>query len=281
MGLGESCACGRRDIQAMHPIERLRYVARASGVPQSVLVRETAGALLSFSREPHGLVTACRRMISRQPSSGPVLWLASRVLSSGDPSTELRHCLDALDLDRTARELRYAIPDGATVAVLGWPEAAADALPARGDCEVLVIDVLGEGAGFVQRLWNDDVDAADVPVGGLGAAVADADLVLLESAAIGPDEFLAVAGSRAAAAVAAHAGVPVWLVGGVGRLLPSPLFGSLRQRITPDDPWDVDEEFVPLDLATHIVGPDGPATVTEALQQIDVPVAAELLRDAI
>ena len=51
----------------MHPIERLRYVARASGVPQAILVRETAGALLSFSSEPHELVTACRRMISRQP----------------------------------------------------------------------------------------------------------------------------------------------------------------------------------------------------------------------
>ena len=265
----------------MHPIERLRYVARASGVPQSVLVRETAGALMSFSREPHGLVTACRRMISRQPASGPLLWLASHVLSSGDPGTELRNCLEALDTDRTARELRYAIPDGATVAVLGWPEAASEALPARGDCEVLVIDVLGEGTGFVQRLWNDDVDAADVPVNGLGAAVADADLLLLESPAVGPEEFLAVAGSRAAAAVAAHRGIPVWLVGGVGRVLPAPLYSSLRSRVVPDDPWDLDEEFVPLDLVSHIVGPDGAASVTDALQQIDCPVAAELLRNAI
>lgn len=244
-----------------------------------MLVREAAGALMSFSREPHGLVTACRRMISRQPSSGPLVWLASRVLSAGDPIRELRVCLDALDEDSTARELRYAIPDGATVAVLGWPDAASDALPARGDCEVLVIDALGEGSGFVQRLWHDDVDAADVSLGGLGAAVADADVLLLESPAIGPDEFLAVAGSRAAAAVAAHSKVPVWLVGGVGRSLPGPLYDSLRQRVMPEDPWDVDEEFVPLDLVTHIVGPAGVVAVSEALQQQDCPVAAELLRD--
>ncbi len=265
----------------MHPIERLRYVARASGVPQQLLVRETAGALASFAGEPHGLVTACRRMISRQPASGPLLWLASRVLSASDPVAELRDCLGALERDTTAYELRHAIPDDATVVVLGWPDATSEALPGRGDLEVLVIDVLHEGAGFVQRLWQDDVDAVDVPVGGLGAAVAAADLVLLESPAIGPDEFLAVAGSRAAAAVAAHRGTPVWLVGGVGRLLPAPLWRSMRERIEPTDPWDSDDELVPLDLVTHLVGPDGPQAVAEALQRNDCPVAAELLRQAI
>ncbi len=265
----------------MHPIERLRYVARASGVPQQLLVRETAGALLSFADEPHGLVTACRRMIARQPSSGPLLWLASRVLSASDPLAELRACLDALDRDTTAQELRYAIPDDATVAVLGWPAAATEALPGRGDLEVLVVDVLGEGTGFVQRLWHDDVDAVDVPVGALGAAAAEADLVLLESPAVGPDEFLAVAGSRAAAAVAAYLGTPVWLGGGVGRLLPGPLWASLRARMIPSDPWDLDEELVPLDLVTHVVGPDGLETVADALQRADCPVAAELLRQAI
>ena len=265
----------------MHPIERLRYVARASGVPQSILVREAAGALMSFAREPHGLVTACRRMIGRQPGSGPLLWLASRVLISGEPGSELRDCLDALDQDKTARELRYGLPDDVVVAVLGWPEAAGDALPARGDLEVLVIDVLGEGTGFVQRLWKDDVDAADVPVGGLGAAVASADLLLLESAAIGPDEFLAVAGTRAAAAVASHKGIPVWLVGGVGRQLPAPLWGALRAQVVSEEPWEFDEELVSLDLVSHVVGPGGVEGVTEALQRVDCPIAPELLRPSI
>lgn len=262
----------------MHPIERLRYVARASGVPQAMLVRETAGALMSFTRDPHGLVTACRRMISRQPASGPLLWLASQVLSAGDPLDRLHECLDALDGDTTARELRHALPADATVAVLGWPDAADAALPARGDVEVLVIDVLGEGSGFVQQLWNSDIDAFDVPLGGLGSAVASADLLLLESAAIGPESCLAVAGSRAAAAVAVHRRTPVWLVGGVGRLLPGALWDSLEQRVATDDPWGADEEVIPLDLVSHIVGPSGTEPVATALQHVDCPVAAELLR---
>ncbi len=262
----------------MHPIERLRYVARASGVPQPVLVREAAGALLSFAYEPQGLVTACRRMVDRQPTSGPLLWLASRVLASGDPVAELRDSLDLLDNDSTARELRYAFGDGAKVAVLGWPDVAADALLARGDLEVFVIDALGEGSGLVQRLWNNDIDAVDVPLGGLGAAVAEVDVVVLESPAIGPEQALAVSGSRAAAAVARHLDTAVWMVGGEGRLLPQALWRSLHDRVAHEEPWDVDEEFVPLDLVTHVVGPTGLSPVAQALQGANCPVAPELLR---
>jgi len=268
----------------MHPIERMRYVARASGVPQHVLVREAAGALMSFADEPHGLVTACRRMVSRQPTSGPLLWLGSRALTAGDPAEELRRCMKLLDEDSTAIELRHALPSDCTVAVLGWPEAASAALPARGDLEVLVVDAFGEGTGLVRELWNRDIDASDVAVSGLGAAVAGADLLLLEAPAIGPDEFLAVAGSRAAGAVARHAQIPVWLVGGVGRQLPAALWTSLTDRLAHlregGEPWDVDDEVVPLDLVTDIVGPGGVQSVAEALQHAPCPVAAELLRRA-
>ncbi len=190
--------------------------------------------------------------------------------------------MELLDDDGTTRELRHGLPGDCTVALLGWPEAASAALPARGDVEALVVDALGEGTGFVQQLWNSDIDAADVTVAGLGAAVAAADLLLLEAPAIGPDEFIAVAGSRAAGAVATHAQIPVWLVGGVGRQLPGALWNSLKDRLAGiregGEPWDVDEEVVPLDLVTHIVGPTGVQSVAQALQHSACPVATELLR---
>lgn len=265
----------------MHPIERLRYVARSSGVPQSSLVREAAGALLSFSGDPDGLVTACRRMVARQPASGPLLWVASRVLMAPNPAKEAYESIDLLEEDRTPRELRHILPDGAVISVIGWPDNISQALPARGDLEVRVIDALGEGSGFVQRLWNSDIDAVDVPFAGLGAAVAGSEVLVLESPAVGGDEFLAISGTRAAAAVAKHAGVPVWLVAGVGRLLPQPLWLSLRDRVAPEEPWDADEEFVPLDLVDFVVDQHGCHSVTDALQKIDCPVANELLRKAI
>ena len=55
----------------MHPIERLRMVARAAGEGPALVAQEAAGALVAFGDDPAGLVTACRRLVDRQPTSGP------------------------------------------------------------------------------------------------------------------------------------------------------------------------------------------------------------------
>ena len=266
----------------MHPIERLRYVARASGAEQADLVRETAGALASLGFDPPGLVTACRRILQRHPESGPLWWLSARVLTAGDPVAEAWRAADEIGGDPTARELAHALPEEATVCVLGWPELVAEALPRRGDVVVYVVDVLDEGTGFVRRLTVSDVEAVDVPLSGLGAAAADASVVLLEASAVGPDGFVAVAGSRAAAAVGRHAGAAVWLVAGIGRLLPARMWEGLVRRVDDgrSDPWDVEDEVVPLDLVDRVVGPWGVLPAGEAVRRIDCPVAPELLKEA-
>ena len=106
----------------MHPIERLRYVARASGASQDVLVQETARALLSFEDDPQGLVTACRRIVSRQPSSGALVWFAARVLAAGDARNEMWEAAGDIAADTTPQELAHALPQDASVVVLGWPD---------------------------------------------------------------------------------------------------------------------------------------------------------------
>lgn len=262
----------------MHPVERLRYVARATGYPQDVIVTETARALLACAGDPPGLVTACRRMVQRQPGSAPLVWLCARALCAGDPRAELRAAIEEFESDRTPLELAHALPDEATIVVLGWPETIGAALPRRGDVEVLVVDVHGEGGGLVSRLVDGDVDAVDVPLAGLGAAVAASDLVLLEAAALAPGGFLGVAGSLAAAAVARHHDVPVWVVAGVGRLLPERMWEPVRDRALPGDPWEADDEVVPLALVDRIVGPTGPLPVADALRRTDCPVATELFK---
>lgn len=263
----------------MHPIERLRYVARSSGADQALLVRETAGALAAFDRDPAGMVTACRRIVSRHPASGPLWWLCARVLTASEPMREAWTASDEIDADATGRALSRAIPDDAVVCVLGWPELISEALPPRGDLDVLVVDSLGEGSGLIRRLQRADVPCTDVAVAGLGAAAANADLLLLESSAVAPAGALAVAGSRAAAAVAHHAGVPVWLVAGVGRLLPARVWENLTGRLDDEaEPWDADDDIVPLDLIDRVVGPSGPETVADALRRTDCPIAPELFR---
>lgn len=262
----------------MHPIERLRYVARASGADQGPLVREAAGALAHFRDDPQGLVTASRRVLGRQPTSGALWWLCARALCADDPMREAWAVAEEIDDDPTARELAHALPDDSTVCVLGWPELVGSALVRRGDVEALVVDTLSEGSGLVRRLLHADSDAVDVPLAGLGAAAADADLVLLEASAVGPDAFVGVAGSRAAAAVARTADVPVWMVTGVGRLLPSRMWEALVRLIDRDEPWERDDELVPLSLVDRVVGPSGPEPVADALRRIDCPVVPELLR---
>ena len=266
----------------MHPIEHLRYVARSTGVGQESLVRETAGALLSFGHDPAGLVTTCRRMLARQPSSGPLMWLASRVLVAADPQSEVRASMEAMADDKTARLLSRELPVEATVCVLGWPDKIGRALRLRGDIRVLVVDVLGEGRHLVRRLSEQDGWVEDVSESGLGAAAASADAVLLETAAVGPDGFLAVAGSRAAAAVAHAAGVPVWLIAGRGTVLPGPMWDSLVERaLSMVEAWDAEEEVVPLALVDRVAGPDGLVSVPEAITSTDCPVVPELFCAAI
>jgi hypothetical protein len=262
----------------MHPIERLRYVARASGADQSLLVRETAQALVAFHDDPAGLVAASRRIVDRHPTSGPLWWLCARVLTAPDPHREAWAAVDDILGDTTPTELGYAIAPEVTACVIGWPELVGEALPRRGDVEVLAVDSLGEGSGLVRRLMHAGIDAVDVPTSGLGAAVASSDVLLLEAVAAGPTGFVAVSGSLAAATVARHAEVPVWVAVGVGRWLPARMWDALtdRQATRGADPWDLDEEVVPFSLVDSVCSPAGLEAPDEARRRTDCPVAPEL-----
>ena len=85
----------------MHPIERLRYVARAANASQRALASETAAALASFAHDPQALVTACRRVVMRQPWAGSLVWFCARVLSAADPSAELWEASGQVQADGT------------------------------------------------------------------------------------------------------------------------------------------------------------------------------------
>ena len=263
----------------MHPIERLRYVARANGDSASSLVGEAAGALASFAGDPAALVTACRRLVDRQPHAGPIWWLAARVLHAAEPAKEAWASVEAIEADTTVDVLINEIPAEATVVLLGWPEIAASALPPRGDLDVLVVDVDGQGHSLARRLQRVGREVTLVEERGAAAAAAAAQLVLIEAVSMGGDRLAAIPCSLAAAAAAHCAGVPVWAVAGVGRVLPGRLWDAYRGRLDEaGDPWDNDYEFVPFSVIDRVVGPAGSSTPEEALRRADCPVAAELLR---
>jgi hypothetical protein len=258
-------------------MERLRMVARATGEDPGLLAREAAAALSGCADDPRALVMACRRLIDRQPTSGPLWWLAARVVASADPGTEAWMSAELLREDATPAAVAAALPDDAVVTVLGWPEQVSQALRIRGDVRALVVDSQGDGAPLVSALDRVGSEATLVPESGLGAAVASSGLVLLDASAVGPDGFLAVAGSRAAAAVAYTEEIPVWVVAGTGRILPARLWTAMVEKMAGrGDPWDGGWEVVPIELATAVVGPEGPLAPAEAQTRDDCPDAPEL-----
>lgn len=264
----------------MHPIERLRYVARATGAPGDDVFREAVSSLAGFASDPMALVTACRRLVDRHPANGLIWWLCARTLTAADPADEAWRCLDEHVTDPTGRELAHALPDGGRVVVLGHPWRVGEGLARRGDLEVRVVDVAGDGPGFVRELAHADVGSVDVPVTGLASAADTADVVLLEASAVGPETAVCEPGSWALAAVARTSGRPVWLTGGAGRMVPAGLWEPLVERLRglTSDPWSAAQDLVPLGLVDRIVGPRGPVEVAAAVAAPDVPDVADLRR---
>jgi hypothetical protein len=264
----------------VHPIEQLRYVARASGADASLLVQEAASALGVFRRDPPALVTAARRLLTRQPAVGPLWWMCSRLATCEDPWLEARAIIEELRADTTGRELAHNLPDGATVVISGWPDIIVGALPRRGDVLVLVIDVEGQGPAVVRRLERADVQAEDVDAAHLAGAIEEADLVLVEAGAAGPAAALTDVGAVALAATAKALGKPTWLVAGVGRRVPEVYWQAIVERTadrsTPA--WMAPFEIVSMGLVERMVTEGGVALPAE-LGPPGTPVASELLRE--
>lgn len=241
------------------------------------MVRETASAVRGLRLDPAGLVVACRRIVERHPASGPLWWLCARLLVSGDPFGEARSLADEFDADPTPDVLHAAIPEGATVVTVGFPEQAWRPLTRRGDVYVLAVDAGHRASSFVQRLERADVACDLVPAEGAAVAVASAGLVIVEADAVGSARGVVPMGSAVAAAVASAAGVPVWLVAGRGRRLPDPMIEAMIARLGAGR-WDHDHETLPLRLVTDAVGPHGRARMSPAAVAPECAMVAELLR---
>ena len=264
----------------MHPIEQLRYVARASGADAGLLVQEATSALSYFDREPHALVTAGRRLLTRQPAVGPLWWMAARMCTAMDPRAEARTILDEIYNDPTPKELAHGLPSDARVLISGWPDQTLAALPRRGDVSVLVLDVEGQGHSVVRRLERADVVVEDVDPAHVVGAVEESTHIVVEAAVLGPAAALVDVGSVAAAAVAKATHTPVWLVAGVGRQLPEMYWQAVVERTAdPDLPaFLAPFEVLSLGLVDRVVGPTG-VLLTGELGPSSCPIAQELLSE--
>lgn len=134
----------------MHPIERLRFVARSGWAGASALAVEAAYALAELAeREPAAVLPACRRLLERNPASGPLWWVSARLLCGGDPYAEASRCAEALEDDPTEDHLDVALAGRRAVHHGGVSQvASADVVVIRTDAlgpTGMVVDVDDEG----------------------------------------------------------------------------------------------------------------------------------------
>jgi hypothetical protein len=125
----------------VHPIERLRYVARAGWAAPEVLAAEAAWALSDLAlHEGPAVLPSVRRLLDRHPGCGPMWWVGARMVTAGDPVDEGERCADALESDETDERLDEALPTGARVVRRGGVSDVASA-----DLVIVQVDAFGAG----------------------------------------------------------------------------------------------------------------------------------------
>lgn len=253
----------------MLPFERLRAIARYSG-DDLELVLEAADCLGDFGSDPQ-LLTVCRRLLAHHPASGPLWWLCAHVVASANSRAAADDAVRRLRADRTSTRLAATlpVPHDDPIAVLGWPELTGAALQERPDLDVLSVRVGGGRRTRAARAEGpvrvvDETEAmAFEPTHLLVEVLATSPTTALVP--IGTNDLLWSLGTTR-----------LWLVAGVGRLLPERLFAVARTEVErSDDPAGETIEVVRAEL---VAGPHGLDSPDRLPSRVDCPVAPELLR---
>ena len=252
----------------MHPIEHLRYVARATGADPVSLVNETAQALRGLRSEPAGLVLAARRIVERHPTCAPLWWLCASVLAAAEPFEKARELSNLMDADATTNHLVDALPADATVCIVGWNPTALEAIARRGDCRAIIVDSFGTGDAAVNALERLDIEVQGVTLEHAAIGVQMSDVVIIDALGCGGTEVLSIGGSHAVAALAYCENKSAWTVTRLGTRLPIELWNAMKlANRDADAPWRSDVDVVPRQLLGRFIGPTGVSDIDVNTEQ--------------
>lgn len=274
----------------MHPIEHLRYLARAGNVDAPDLVLETASALSGLVLDPASVVVTTRRIVERHPLCGPLWWLCAHVVTASEPYEALHKCVEQIHDDMTAEHLAAEIAESALVCVDGWSFDVAHALAIAGSTsgiEVCVVDGDNGANHMIRVLERLEIPSHLVRASHGAIAAASADVVLLSACATGSMSAWCGAGSLALASAAYCAERTVLLAASVGTRLPDVLFAGIVEDLDRQisqrsvvRAWHREASEVPFGLCKAIVGSDGVHDVATLPAQgllAQCPPAVELL----
>jgi hypothetical protein len=264
------------------PAERLRSVTRRM-VADDALAAEAADALAAFAPEPASLVVACRRVLAHHPAHGALWWVCARILAAPDASIAANEAVRLLEGDKTANRLAATLPlagDDDVIAAVGWPRAVDDAMAERIDLPVVAVRI--DGADPMAALRRRATDRNVRVVEPWDPQLEHVSRLLIPADAIGPATVLVPAGVGALLDELGRAVQEVWLVGGVGRVLPARLYDQAVDAINEADVYDEIDDLAPelcsIERFDRIAGPRGVESPVDAVARIDCPVVPELLR---
>ena len=260
----------------MHPIERLRWIARATSEPALTIASEAAWTLGELGAdEPAAVVTASRRLVERHPTCGPLWWACAHLVASDDPLETARRVTAELYADTVPDRVAEALRDNFTrsdpLCATVPADVLRDALSRRGSYELRVIapysalrhELRGLG-GVVEDVTGFEIEDVDEALEGAAVLLVEPDLASAAGLLVEPGVGLVI--ERAV-----HQGVPVWALLGTGRVISTQLAEAAAE-------WaDEDLELVPSGQIALAVDDSGPGALLAALVRTSCPPGAELL----
>lgn len=238
----------------MHAIERLRYIARAGDVESTELACEAAYALSGLSSDRRALLFATRRLLEFHPDCGPLWWVCAHMLESANIRSTAMALIGQLESDATLDEL-FALAPSESIVVAHPTRTVVRALCERVDLSVRLVGDHRMLRTSIRFFSDALVPPSGFTVDELDAALTGATLAIVEALAASANGIYLDAAARTIASRSAAAGVPLYVVAGIGRRLPDGLFDAMMhhldrslssadERHGPGDREDIDDRVM-------------------------------------
>ena len=234
-----------------HERAEVERIASDSESGASELVHRAAMLLLSSAQRPGGNVqevaAAC---VSAQPSMAGMLTLEAVVSNNSDPAPAIErfamqvrrapeaiaaHAVPLLRLgaatNRAGRAALTVVTCSGSAAVKATLRALATAADVRVRCAESRPGL--EGAALARELAAGPIAVELFTDAGISSALSGADALLVGADAVGDIGFVNKVGTAALCALAAHGGVPVYVLAGREKRLSPSLFGRVAMKSGP------------------------------------------------